>query len=273
MLYLCATPIGNLQDVTFRLVEVLKQADVIFAEDTRHTLQLLNHLGIEKPLASYHKFNEQSRVEHILGLLDEGKNVALVSDAGMPCISDPGGVIAAAAAKAGKDFTVVPGACAAVTALALSGLDCDRFVFEGFLPRVKSKMQQRLSELAQLTQTLIFYESPQRLGATLETMAQTFGNRPAAVCRELTKLHEEAVRLPLTELAKHYSQPPKGECVIVVSGVDPAKAGESNPDELLENMRALMADGMKPKAAAKRASGAGFSANELYALYIKNIDE
>lgn len=269
MIYLCATPIGNLEDITLRVVRILREADVIYAEDTRHTLQLLNHLGIKKPLVSCHEHNEQQRAQDIIADSRAGRMVAVVSDAGMPGISDPGGAVARAAAQAGEPFTVAPGASAALTSLVLSALPCDRFVFEGFLPRDKKPRRARLEALRREPRTAILYESPFRLRDTLEELLRELGDRPAAVCRELTKFYEETRRAPLSELASHYEQnPPKGECVLVLSGAPPQESPAQSEEEQLQAMQALIDRGMKPKEAAKQAAATMTSA-QLYNRYMK----
>ena len=193
-LYLVPTPIGNLKDITLRALETLKEADIIAAEDTRQTLKLLNHFEIKKSLISYHKFNEQSKSDKIIDLLMEGKNIALVSDAGTPGISDPGSVIVQRCIEKMIDFEVLPGATAITTALVYSGLDTTKFLFRGFLPRENKDRKIITDELLQSQETLIFYEAPHRLIDTLTFLLDTFGDRKIAVCRELTKIYEEIYR-------------------------------------------------------------------------------
>ena len=272
MLYLCATPIGNLEDITYRVVRILGEADVIYAEDTRRTVQLLSHLGLKKPLCSCHEHNEREKAKEIVALAAQGKNVAVVSDAGMPGISDPGAEVVAAAIEAGVPFTVAPGASAAVTSVVLSGLPCGRFVFEGFLPREKKPRRERLALLKAETRTTVLYESPFRLRDTLLELREELGDRPAAVCRELTKIHEEAVRGTLSELAAHYAEPPKGECVIVLSGGQPEEKALLPVEEQLALMQQRIDAGEKPKAAAK-AAAQGISPSELYRLYVQREEE
>ena len=268
MLYLCATPIGNLEDITYRVVRILSEADAIYAEDTRRTVQLLNHLGLKKPLSSCHEHNEREKAQEIVALAAAGKNIAVVSDAGMPGISDPGARVAEAAIAAGVPFTVAPGASAAVTAVVLSGLPCGRFVFEGFLPREKKPRRERLALLKNEPRTAVLYESPFRLKDTLLELRDALGDRPAAVCRELTKIHEETVRGSLSELAAHYAEPPKGECVIVLSGAEETAAETPSLDAQLAAMEARIASGEKPRAAAKAVAN-GISPTELYNAYLK----
>lgn len=218
-LYLVPTPIGNLKDITLRALETLQQADFIAAEDTRQTLKLLNHFEIKKSLISYHKFNEQIKSDKIIELLMEGKNVALVSDAGTPGISDPGSVIVQRCIEQMIDFEVLPGATAITTALVYSGLDTTKFLFRGFLPRENKDRKVVTDTLLQSQETLIFYEAPHRLIDTLEFLLETFGDRKIAVCRELTKLYEEIYRGSLSEALKHFEEKkPRGEFVLVLEG-------------------------------------------------------
>lgn len=218
-LYLVPTPIGNLKDITLRALETLKEADFIAAEDTRQTLKLLNHFEIKKPLISYHKFNEQSKSDKIIDLLIEGKNVALVSDAGTPGISDPGSIIVERCIEKMIDFEVLPGATAITTALVYSGLDTTKFLFRGFLPRENKDRKIITDELLQSQETLIFYESPHRLIDTLTFLLDTFGDRRIAVCRELTKIYEEIYRDTLKQALLYFTQnKPRGEFVLVLEG-------------------------------------------------------
>lgn len=218
-LILVPTPIGNLGDITLRAIEILKNADMILAEDTRVSSKLLNHLGIDKKLTPHHKFNEHKSLGMILSKLNEGRTVALISDAGTPGISDPGFLLVRACVENRMDVECLPGATALIPALAVSGLPADRFVFEGFLPQKKGR-QKRLKELSEETRTMIFYESPFRLAKALGQMAEFFGEeRKACVCRELSKLFEEIKRGTLEELQQYYTDnSPKGEIVIVVEG-------------------------------------------------------
>lgn len=218
-LYLVPTPIGNLGDITFRAVEVLKEADLLLAEDTRKSAILLKHLEISKPVHSHHKFNEHRSIESLVQRLLEGSSMALITDAGTPGISDPGFLLVRACIEHGIPVETLPGPTAFVPALVNSGLPCERFVFEGFLPQKKGR-QKRLSELAGETRTMVFYESPYRLVRTLMQLAEYFGaERRASVSRELTKVYEETKRGSLTELSEYYSQGTvKGEIVLVVEG-------------------------------------------------------
>ncbi|MCH5306216.1 MAG: 16S rRNA (cytidine(1402)-2'-O)-methyltransferase [Rikenella sp.] len=218
-LYIVPTPVGNLEDITLRAVRILRESDRIVAEDTRTSGNLLRHLGISKPMCSYHKFNEHGVAAQIVERILGGETIALVSDAGTPAISDPGYLLVRHAVEAGVDVETLPGPTAFVPALVNSGLPCDRFAFEGFLPQKKGR-QSRLQQLAGEPRTLIFYESPHRTGKTLAQLAEVFGgDRRAAVCREISKKFEETARGTLSELAGRYAdREPKGEIVLVVEG-------------------------------------------------------
>ena len=219
MLYLVPTPVGNLDDITLRALKVLQEVDLILAEDTRTSGQLLKHFDIHRPMLSYHKFNEHQTVAHIVERLLAGESVAVVSDAGTPGISDPGFLVAREAARAGVEVSCLPGATAFVPALVASGLPCDKFCFEGFLPQKKGR-QTRLMQLADEPRTIVFYESPHRVVKALQQFVDVFGaDRPVAVCREISKLHEEIVRGTMAEALAHFTAtPPRGEFVIVVGG-------------------------------------------------------
>ena len=219
MLYLVPTPVGNLEDITMRALRVLREADLILAEDTRTSGLLLKHFDIHKPMLSYHKFNEHQTVARIVERLLAGETIAVVSDAGTPGISDPGFLVAREAIRAGVEVSCLPGATAFVPALVASGLPCDRFCFEGFLPQKKGR-QTRLQLLTDETRTMVFYESPHRIVKALQQFAEVFGQeRPVAVCREISKVHEEVVRGSIAEALTHFQEhEPRGEFVIVVGG-------------------------------------------------------
>lgn len=218
-LYLVPTPIGNLKDITLRALEVLENADIIAAEDTRQTLKLLNHFNIKKSLYSYHQHNEQGQSENIITKLEEGLNIALVSDAGTPGISDPGSVIVGKCIEKGIPFEVLPGATAITTAVVYSGLDTTKFIFRGFLPRENKDRKVIIEEIVNAKETLIFYEAPHRLLDTLNYLKDNLGNRKIAACRELTKMHEEIVRGSIEECINHFlDKRPRGEFVLVVEG-------------------------------------------------------
>jgi 16S rRNA (cytidine1402-2'-O)-methyltransferase len=231
-LYIVPTPIGNLEDITLRAINVLKEVDFILAEDTRTTSHLLRHLGIEKPMHSHHKFNEHATVGRVAESIAAGKDVALVSDAGTPGISDPGFLLVRKCVEEGIDIVTLPGATALIPALVQSGFPCDRFCFEGFLPQKQGRMK-RLQELASESRTVIFYESPYRVVKCLEQISETFGaERRVAVVREITKKFEETVRGTVTEAIAHFKEhEPKGEFVIVVEGYDAKRSVESDDEE------------------------------------------
>ena len=231
-LYIVPTPIGNLEDITLRAINVLKEVDFILAEDTRTTSHLLRHLGIEKPMHSHHKFNEHATVGRVAESIAAGKDVALVSDAGTPGISDPGFLLVRKCVEEGIDIVTLPGATALIPALVQSGFPCDRFCFEGFLPQKKGRMK-RLQELSTESRTVIFYESPYRVVKCLEQIAETFGlERRVAVVREITKKFEETVRGTVSEAIAHFKEhEPKGEFVIVVEGFDAKRSVESDDEE------------------------------------------
>lgn len=231
-LYIVPTPIGNLEDITLRAINVLREVDFILAEDTRTTSHLLRHLGIEKPMHSHHKFNEHATVGRVAEAIAQGKNVALVSDAGTPGISDPGFLLVRRCVEEGIDVVTLPGATALIPAVVQSGFPCDRFCFEGFLPQKKGRMK-RLEELSTETRTLVLYESPYRVVKCLEQLAETFGaERRVAVVREITKKFEESVRGTIVEVVDHFREnEPKGEFVIVVEGYDPKRKASKSDDE------------------------------------------
>lgn len=231
-LYVVPTPVGNLEDITYRALRILKEADLILAEDTRTSGNLLRHFEIKNAMQSYHKFNEHQTVSRVVERLLAGETVAVVSDAGTPGISDPGFLIVREAVKAGIEVCTLPGATAFVPALVSSGLPCDRFCFEGFLPQKKGR-QSRLEALKDETRTIVFYESPHRLLKALVQMAECFGeDRQASVCREISKLHEESVRGTLKEIIAHFQEhDPKGEFVIVLAGCEPVAKSKKTQRE------------------------------------------
>jgi 16S rRNA (cytidine1402-2'-O)-methyltransferase len=255
MLYLCATPIGNLQDITLRVLDALRNADAVWAEDTRHTMALLTHFEIKKPMVSCHAHNEQARGAMLIEALRAGKNIAYCSDAGMPGISDPGAGLVKVCIEHGLPFTVLPGASAAVTAAVGSGLHCAEFAFYGFLPREKKERREKLTEVSACKALVILYESPVRIPATLQELCGLLGpNRQAAVLRELTKLHEDTVRGTLSELAARYAEPPKGECVIVIEGAPKEAPAACEDDALRAALQRLLDARISPKDAAAAAS-------------------
>lgn len=258
-LYLCATPIGNLGDVSARCLEIFNSVDLIAAEDTRRTIQLLNHFNISKPLTSYHEHNKREKGEYIIKLLLDGKNVAQVSDAGTPAISDPGEDLVKLCIENNIDVTSIPGPVAGINALILSGLPTRRYAFEGFLSVNKRHRKEHLLSVKNDTHTLIFYEAPHKLTYTLSDMLEVFGDRKIALARELTKLHEEIIRTTLKEAQSLYEdKSPRGEYVIVVEGAAETEAAEEeNPLNLLsitEHVEKYIADGMTSKDAVKQAA-------------------
>lgn len=272
-LYIVGTPIGNLGDFSPRAVEVLQTVDFIAAEDTRVTLKLLNHFEIHSTLISYHEHNAAARGPELLERLLRGENGAIVTDAGMPCISDPGEGLVALCHENGVEIATVPGPTAAMTALAASGLPTGKFLFEGFLPIKKGERDAALQTVCRLPHTLIFYEAPHRLRQTLAALLEGLGNRPITLCRELTKLHEEMQRTTLAKAAEEYtSREPRGEYVLIVAGVE-----ESDPAArmTLEQAAALVcrlaADGQSLSDAAKQvAKETGYRKGELYRLALES---
>jgi 16S rRNA (cytidine1402-2'-O)-methyltransferase len=276
-LYIVATPIGNLEDITLRALRILKECDLVAAEDTRHTRKLLSHFDISTPLIAYHQHSDAGRTENLVRrLTDDGQSIALVTDAGTPGVSDPGVELVRAATAAGVPVVPLPGASAALCALVGSGLPPARFAFEGFLPRTKSSRREKLTALARTeTRTLIFYEAPGRTAETLAEMSQAFGpDRPAAVGRELTKKHEEFVRGSLAEVAAHFAaNPPRGEITIIVAPPpeNPAPpllgAGASaEPDDVPTLLRAALASGLSERDAVRQVSTThNLSKRDVYA--------
>lgn len=266
-LYLVATPIGNLGDFSPRAVETLENADFIAAEDTRVSIKLLNHFNIKKPLVSYHEHNHVTAGQAILSRLLNGESCALVTDAGTPAVSDPGEDLVRLCAENGVTVLAIPGCCAAVNALAVSGLPTGRFTFEGFLTVNKKSRREHLESLRGERRTMIFHEAPHKLAGTLADLRDTFGpHRRIALCRELTKLHEETRRTTLGEAADYYAaNPPKGEFVLVVAGAQEAPGTAVSLEEGVEQVLALREQGMRLKDAAREvAEHTGLSKNELY---------
>ncbi len=271
-LYIVATPIGNLEDITFRAVRILGQVDLIAAEDTRHSLKLLNHLNISKPLTSYFDHNQQFKGERVLHALRQGKSVALISDAGTPCVSDPGYQLVRDAVAEGIPVIPIPGACAAVTALAGSGLPSDCFTFAGFPPSRQGKRRTFLAGMAGLPGTLVLYEAPHRLEATLDDIRQVLGERQVAVGRELTKIYEEFVRGTVSEVMAVVAQGKvRGEVVILVAPGEPVQQEDEPLSEVLR--RLLDDEQLSVKDAARKAAEiTGSSRNDAYAkaLQLRN---
>ena len=218
-LYLCATPIGNLEDITLRVLRTLKEADLIAAEDTRHSIKLLNHFDIKTPMTSYHEFNKVEKARYLVDKMREGTNVALITDAGTPGISDPGEELVRQCYEAGIEVTSLPGPAACITALTISGMATRRFAFEAFLPSNKKEKQEIFEELKKETRTIILYEAPHRLVRTLSELLENLGDRRISVCRELTKTHETVFRTTVSEALSYYeTEEPRGECVLVIEG-------------------------------------------------------
>ena len=273
-LYLVATPIGNLSDMSPRALDTLKRADFIAAEDTRVTLKLLNQFEIKKPLVSYYEHNRASSGEKIISRILSGESCALVTDAGMPAVSDPGEDLVRLAAENGVTVTVIPGACSVVAALALSALPTGRFTFEGFLSTAKKSRFEHLNSLKHEERTMVFLEAPHKLNATLSDMLEVLGDRDISLCRELTKLHEEVIRTTLSQAVAHFAEtPPRGEFVLVIKGAE--KVHEVfTPEEALKVAKAYRENGLAVKDAAKRASEeTGVSKKELYAALVKAEEE
>lgn len=270
-LYLCATPIGNLEDMTFRAVRVLREADLIAAEDTRNSVKLLNHFDIRTPMTSYHEYNKYDKGRKLVEKLLEGKDIALITDAGTPGISDPGEELVRMCNEAGITVTAVPGAAACIMALTISGLPTRRFAFEAFLPSDKKEREAVLDALEKEQRTIVLYEAPHRLVKTLKLLAQRLGERRVSVCRELTKRHETVYRSTLPAAAAHYEEtPPKGECVIVVQGLTRREAEEEERQRWMdmsieEHMEHYLSQGIDKKEAMKRtAKDRGVQKREIY---------
>ncbi len=275
ILYLVPTPIGNLGDISSRCAGTLADADFIAAEDTRVSLKLLNHLGIKKPLVTYHRHNTESGGQAVLARLLSGESCALVTDAGTPAVSDPGEELVALCARAGVTVTALPGPCALVTALAVSGLPTGRFTFEGFLAMNKKNRRAHLDGLRGERRTMIFYEAPHKLAATLADLWETFGGeRRLTLCRELTKLHEEVRRTTLEEAAEWYAvNPPRGEFVLVVEGAPPCAADGPGLEDGVALVLALRERGYSLRDAVRQAAKeTGLPKNELYDLTVNTVN-
>lgn len=278
MLYLCATPIGNLEDITLRVLRILQEADVIAAEDTRQTRKLLTHYEIRTPLTSYHEHNKMEKTPVLIKRMLEGETIALVTDAGTPAISDPGEDLARACYEAGIQVTSLPGPAAVITALTLSGMKARRFTFEGFLPADKKERESVLARLADTTCTTVFYEAPHRLLKTLEVLEGVVGGqRKIAVCKELTKKHEKALHFTMEEALSFYTEnPPRGEFVLVLDGADEEKLREERQDQwkeipLTEHMQQYLDQGMDKKSAMKQvAKDRGVSKRDVYNALLKD---
>ena len=270
-LYLCATPIGNLEDITYRVLRTLKEVDLIAAEDTRDSIKLLNHFDIHTPMTSYHEYNKIEKAEVLIRKMQEGTNIALITDAGTPGISDPGEDLVRMCYEAGIEVTSLPGPAACITALTLSGLPTRRFAFEAFLPSDKKERQAVLSELVNETRTIILYEAPHRLIKTLNELLEALGNRKMTLCRELTKKHETAFASSIQDILKFYeTQEPKGECVLVIEGKSREELvleERARFEEMTieEHMDIYLKQGMDKKEAMKAvAKDRGVSKRDIY---------
>nr|WP_297873151.1 16S rRNA (cytidine(1402)-2'-O)-methyltransferase [uncultured Blautia sp.] len=277
MLYLCATPIGNLEDITYRVLRILKEVDLIAAEDTRNSIKLLNHFEIKTPMTSYHEYNKYEKGRYLVEQMQEGKNIALITDAGTPGISDPGEELVAMCYEAGIPVTSLPGPAACITALTISGLPTRRFAFEAFLPSDKKERAVILEELKRETRTIILYEAPHRLVKTLEELSEKLGDRKIALCRELTKKHETVFRGSLLEAVSWYKEnPPKGECVMVLEGRSREEMEQEARQQwedmpLQAHMEHYMSQGIDKKEAMKLvAKDRGISKRDVYQALLKD---
>ena len=279
-LYLCATPIGNLEDITFRVINTLKEVDLIAAEDTRHSIKLLNHFEIKTKMTSYHEYNRVEKAKVLVKQLQEGKDIALITDAGTPGISDPGEELVRQCHEAGITVTALPGACALINALIISGQPTRRFCFEAFLPSDKKERKLILEELKNETRTIILYEAPHRLVRTLEELKETLGNRRMTLCRELTKRHETAFHTTIEELILYYqTEKPLGECVLVIEGRSRQEMEEEQKASwekitIEEHMEIYENQGHSRKEAMKMvANDRGMTKRDVYQYLINKTEE
>ena len=270
-LYLCATPIGNLEDMTYRAVRILKEVDLIAAEDTRNSIKLLNHFEIKTKMTSYHEYNKVDKAVYLVNKLREGLNIAVITDAGTPGISDPGEELVRQCYEAGITVTSLPGACACITALTMSGQPTRRFAFEAFLPTDKKERQAVLNELKDETRTMVLYEAPHRLVRTLKTLRETLGNRRISICRELTKKHETVFATKIEDALAYYDvQEPKGECVMVIEGksreeIRSEEKARWEEMSMEEHMELYLGQGMDKKSAMKQvAKDRGVGKRDIY---------
>lgn len=270
-LYLCATPIGNLEDMTYRVVRTLKEVDLIGAEDTRNSIKLLNHFEIETPMQSYHEFNKYDKAKELVQMMLDGKNIALITDAGTPGISDPGEELVKECLANGIEVTSLPGASACVTALSMSGLSTQRFCFEAFLPKDKKKKENVLKQLQNETRTIIIYEAPHRLTKTLKELGEALGNRRVSINRELTKKYEESFLTTLNEARKKYeAEEPRGEFVLVIEGkplsdIEQEEQQKWESMSLEDHMKIYLEKGLDKKAAMKKvAKDRGVAKRDIY---------
>lgn len=275
-LYLCATPIGNLEDITYRVVRTLNEVDLIGAEDTRNSIKLLNHFDIKTPMASYHEFNKYDKAKQLVEMMKEGKNIAIITDAGTPGISDPGEEVVRQCFEAGIQVTSLPGPAACITALTMSGQKTRRFCFEAFLPKDKKEKVAVLEELKNETRTIIIYEAPHRLARTLKELRETLGNRQLTLCRELTKKYEEADKTTIDRAIEKYNEKePRGEYVLVIEGKSQEEIQEENKQKwesmtIEEHMEYYISQGNDKKSAMKLvAKDRGVSKRDIYNQLIK----
>ena len=276
-LYLCATPIGNLEDITYRVVRTLNEVDLIGAEDTRNSIKLLNHFDIKTPMTSYHEFNKYDKAKQLVEMMKEGKNIAIITDAGTPGISDPGEEVVRQCFEAGIQVTSLPGPAACITALTMSGQKTRRFCFEAFLPKDKKEKVAVLEELKNETRTIIIYEAPHRLVRTLKELRETLGNRQLTLCRELTKKYEEADKTTIDQAIEKYNEKePRGEYVLVIEGKSQEEIQEENKQKwesmtIEEHMEYYISQGNDKKSAMKLvAKDRGVSKREIYAYLNKD---
>lgn len=275
-LYLCATPIGNLEDITYRVVRTLNEVDLIGAEDTRNSIKLLNHFDIKTPMTSYHEFNKYDKAKQLVEMMKEGKNIAIITDAGTPGISDPGEEVVRQCFEAGIQVTSLPGPAACITALTMSGQKTRRFCFEAFLPKDKKEKVAVLEELKNETRTIIIYEAPHRLARTLKELRETLGNRQLTLCRELTKKYEEADKTTIDQAIEKYNEKePRGEYVLVIGGKSQEEIQEENKQKwesmtIEEHMEYYISQGNDKKSAMKLvAKDRGVSKRDIYNQLIK----
>lgn len=275
-LYLCATPIGNLEDITYRVVRTLNEVDLIGAEDTRNSIKLLNHFDIKTPMTSYHEFNKYDKAKQLVEMMKEGKNIAIITDAGTPGISDPGEEVVRQCFEAGIQVTSLPGPAACITALTMSGQKTRRFCFEAFLPKYKKEKVAVLEELKNETRTIIIYEAPHRLARTLKELRETLGNRQLTLCRELTKKYEEADKTTIDQAIEKYNEKePRGEYVLVIEGKSQEEIQEENKQKwesmtIEEHMEYYISQGNDKKSAMKLvAKDRGVSKRDIYNQLIK----
>ena len=275
-LYLCATPIGNLEDITYRVVRTLNEVDLIGAEDTRNSIKLLNHFDIKTPMTSYHEFNKYDKAKQLVEMMKEGKNIAIITDAGTPGISDPGEEVVRQCFEAGIQVTSLPGPAACITALTMSGQKTRRFCFEAFLPKDKKEKVAVLEELKNETRTIIIYEAPHRLARTLKELRETLGNRQLTLCRELTKKYEEADKTTIDQAIEKYNEKePRGEYVLVIEGKSQVEIQEENKQKwesmtIEEHMEYYISQGNDKKSAMKLvAKDRGVSKRDIYNQLIK----